>query len=55
MTLKQKIQYLKNRVTGLSNDARYWDLCRAYGEFSPEVYRHLSTCREAQTAGVNHT
>lgn len=35
-------------IAGLANDARYWDLVRAYGEASREVLRHLSACHTYQ-------
>jgi hypothetical protein len=35
-------------IQGLGNDARYWDLCRAYGDNSEEVRRHLISCARYQ-------
>jgi hypothetical protein len=41
MTIKEQIVTLAARMQGLKNDARYWDLCRTYGDYSAEVLRHL--------------
>jgi hypothetical protein len=35
-------------IRGLGNDARYWDLRRAYGDTSDEVRRHLISCARYQ-------
>jgi hypothetical protein len=52
---KTAIQQLRTKLAGLSNDARYWDLVRTYGEYSTEVLRHLRSCAETQAQGANHT
>jgi hypothetical protein len=55
MSKKSAIQTLRSQLTGLSNDARYWDLVRTHGEYSTEVLRHLRSCAEIQARGENHT
>lgn len=52
---RSRIAELRKRLDGLSNDSRYWDLVRTYGEFSREVERHLEACAEIQARGENHT
>jgi len=52
MSRKQEIKNLEKSLRGLSNDARYWDLRRTYGDFSVEVLRHLRTCACAQAEGA---
>jgi len=42
--LKNRINHWTNTLQGLKNDARYWDLCRQYGDHSPQVYLHLKAC-----------
>jgi hypothetical protein len=51
----EPIKALESRLVGLDNDARYWDLRRAYGDYSPEVLRHLEACADVQDRGENHT
>lgn len=48
MTDKQVIIRLTGQLNGLANDARYWDLRRTYGDYSPEVLTHLLACARAQ-------
>lgn len=55
MTRRDRIVELRARVTGLANDAGYWDLCRTYGELSREVLAHLEACADVQDRGENHT
>ncbi|MBK9496864.1 MAG: hypothetical protein IPO08_20625 [Xanthomonadales bacterium] len=55
MSKRTAIQTLRTTLTGLSNDARYWDLVRTYGEYSTEVLRHLRSCADVQARGANHT
>ena len=55
MSRRKRIEQLKGQLVGLGNDARYWDLCRTYGEHSDEVLRHLESCAETQARGENHT
>jgi hypothetical protein len=55
MSKKNAIQELRAQLTGLTNDARYWDLVRTYGEYSAEVLRHLRSCADVQARGANHT
>lgn len=52
---KKRIDTLGDRLDGLGNDARYWDLMRTYGEYSTEVLNHLEACAAVQRAGANHT
>ncbi len=47
-TIKSRIETLTKRLSGLNNDARYWDLRRTYGDYSREVLRHLETCAAVQ-------
>ena len=47
-TTTDKIKKLEARLIGLANDARYWDLRRTYGDYSPEVLRHLVSCARYQ-------
>jgi hypothetical protein len=42
-------------IQGLRNDARYYDLCRTYGDTSDEVYSYLRACIASQNADANHT
>lgn len=53
--MKKQIQALRGSVSGLTNDERYWDLCRTYGDYSREVLRHLQGCARAQAADESHT
>ena len=55
MTRKSEIKSLESWLTGLGNDARYWDLRRTYGDYSIEVLRHLRACAAVQRRGENHT
>lgn len=48
MRTKEIIDTLNEKLQGLANDARYWDLRRTYGDYSPEVRRHLEACAKAQ-------
>jgi hypothetical protein len=52
---KARIVELASELTGLSGDARYWDLRRTYGDFSEEVLRHLESCAAVQQRDGNHT
>ena len=52
---RERIATLRSRLTGLSNDARYWDLMRTYGDYSAEVLRYLESCARIQARGENHT
>ncbi len=54
-TKKSRIDELAATLEGLTNDARYYDLCRTYGEYSKEVLSHLESCASAQSRGENHT
>lgn len=45
---RNRIRKLEQRLEGLANDARYWDLRRTYGDHSPEVLSHLEACAEFQ-------
>jgi len=47
--MKQKIKKLEAVIPGLLNDAVFWDLCRTYGDYSVEVYRHLKACADYQS------
>lgn len=53
--MKSRIKRLRTNLAGLSNDARYWELVRNYGEYSPEVLQHLESCAAMQARGENHT
>lgn len=53
--MKSEIQKLEAALDGLTNDARYWDLRRTYGDYSPEVLRYLRACAAVQRRGENHT
>lgn len=55
MSRRARISELRETLVGLKNDARYWDLCRTYGEYSTEVLRHLEACARVQARGENHT
>ena len=62
MTNKLKINELLNHggykgreLQGLTNDARYHDLCRTYGDNSREVLSHLESCSAVQSRDANHT
>lgn len=55
MDQRTRIDELRESLDGLRNDARYWDLCRTYGDYSTEVLRHLERCAEIQARGANHT
>lgn len=55
MSRADRIRELRSKLNGLANDARYHDLCRTYGEYSPEVLRHLESCAAVQARGENHT
>jgi hypothetical protein len=55
MTTTERINQLRATLTGLTNDARYWDLCRIYGDHSSRVLTHLEACSVAQRRGENHT
>ena len=55
MSKVARIKKLKQSLTGLSNDAHYWDLVGTYGEFSSEVLGHLESCARIQSRGENHT
>lgn len=48
MNIKQEIKHLQSLLNGLSNDARYWDLRRTYGDYSREVLTHLRRCEKFQ-------
>ena len=48
MSMRQQIRAWRASLNGLGNDARYWDLCRTYGDYSREVYAHLRACAEYQ-------
>jgi len=49
MTRRQQMGAMAKKHTGvLRNDARYWDLCRRHGDYSPEVEAHLRACDEYQ-------
>jgi len=48
MSMRQQIRAWRASLDGLGNDARYWDLCRTYGDYSREVYAHLRACAEYQ-------
>lgn len=52
---KTRIQSLTKTLSGLSNDARYHDLRRTYGDYSREVLAHLEACASIQGRGENHT
>jgi len=54
MSKKQEIDHLAETLTGLSNDARYWDLRRTYGDYSDEVLSHLRACETVQARDANH-
>jgi len=61
-TRKERIDELLERgglggapLVGLDNDARFWTLCRNYGDYSREVLAHLRTCSEIQRADRNHS
>lgn len=41
MTVKALIKEIEKLGMSLSNDARYYDLCRTHGDASPEVKRYL--------------
>lgn len=47
MTRKESVQklesWLDHHGVSLRNDARYYDLCRTYGDYSLEVLRHLQS------------
>jgi hypothetical protein len=47
--------YGGRELDGLTNDARYHDLCRTYGDYSREVLSHLESCSEVQSRDANHT
>lgn len=54
MTKQQRIKDVSTRLsTQLKNDARYWDLCRTYGDYSDEVLRYLEICDRSVRAGKN--
>ena len=48
---KQRIDQLAATLDGLRNDARYHDLRRTYGDYSPRVLRHLEGCARIQARG----
>ena len=47
-TRRSKILALEAKLDGLTNDAKYWDLIRTYGEYSVQVLSHLRACAEWQ-------
>lgn len=53
--MTKRIKELRQALSGLNNDARYWDLVRTYGEYSREVLAHLESCAAVQARGENHT
>lgn len=55
MSRAARIRALRTSIDGLTNDARYHDLCRTYGEYSLEVLAHLESCAAVQARGANHT
>lgn len=44
LVVGQLIADLESRGVSIKNDARYWDLCRTYGDTSPQAIRHLRGC-----------
>lgn len=48
MSIRDRIDALAASLDGLNNDARYWDLRRTYGDYSPEVLSHLQSCARYQ-------
>lgn len=53
--MKSEIKRLEATIDGLTNDARYHDLRRRHGDYSPEVLRYLRACAAVQRRGENHT
>jgi hypothetical protein len=52
MTRKQAIETLLNQIN-VTNDVRYWDSCRTYGDYSPEVLRYLRYRARLQRAATD--
>jgi len=53
-TGKKRMDHWADTLQGLGNDARYWDLRRTHGDYSPQVYLHLKGCAEYQASGAQH-
>jgi len=52
---KKQVDIWSGTLQGLGNDARYWDMRRTHGDYSPQVYLHLKGCARYQASGSQPT